>query len=45
MGEPCPECQQDKHENCTGWSLTEDNKYTTCPCGDRGHEAGLVGAT
>jgi hypothetical protein len=30
----CPECEQGKHANCTGWALSElDNEIDCeCPC-------------
>lgn len=34
----CPECQQGKHVNCTGWALDEDtDDMVECGCAEGGH--------
>jgi len=35
--QPCPECRQGKHSNCTGWALDDRDEITQCPCQQLGH--------
>jgi hypothetical protein len=28
----CPECEQGKHGNCTGWALDEHDNEVACQC-------------
>ena len=39
MKRACPDCEQGKHRNCTGyaWDINTDQE-TTCPCADNQHE-------
>jgi hypothetical protein len=32
MGLSCPECEQGKHANCTGWALDEQDREVECMC-------------
>jgi hypothetical protein len=34
----CPECQQKKHANCTGWAIDPDtDEFVPCECAEGGH--------
>ena len=35
--QPCPECRQGKHSNCTGWALNDQDELVQCPCKQLGH--------
>lgn len=28
----CPECEQGKHANCTGWAFDEHDNEVACAC-------------
>lgn len=33
----CPECEQGKHDNCTGWALNSRDVEVQCRCEITGH--------